>query len=84
MINIDLGPVAGQFCLAGTYSWEEAGKPKTAAFNVTMKWSAEFPDPVVSQITWVDLIPDEKARQAEPSIHRYLEDGKRTFSIIYH
>lgn len=84
MINIDLGPIAGTFSLSGTYSWEDqVTGPKTAGFIVTMKWDSNEPAPVIRDITWVDLIPDNVRKEAETSVTRELSGSMRTFSIIY-
>lgn len=85
MINIDLAPVSGRFNLSGTYSWEDqiAG-PKTAGFIATMKWDSNDPAPVIQEIAWVDLIPDNTKTRAEADISKQLSASIRTFSIIYH
>lgn len=87
MINIDLAPIGGAFNLSGTYSWEDintkAQQHRTAGFIATMKWDSNEPAPVVRDITWVDLIPDNRKKEAETVIKRELSGSMRTFSIIY-
>ena len=84
MIKLDLGPIAGSFNLAGTYSWKENGIEKAAAFNVTMRWNTELPTPVVDVINWVDPIHEEQKQKAEAAIRGDLDETGHTFSVIYH
>jgi hypothetical protein len=87
MINIDLAPIGGTFSLSGTYSWEDhtitPEQHRTAGFIATMKWDSNEPAPVVQEIVWVDLIPDNRRKEAETVITRELSSSMRTFSIIY-